>query len=398
MALVSAGTAVPAFAQCAGARRRPSSLALRPPQPALAVASSSRAPLAAATHSLSCQELQRGRSRRVGAAASLPRLGVACHAAAAPPLETALERVTSSFPLWVLAGSALGLAQPRLIAWFAAWTTPALALVMLLMGATIPPAAFRSLLADRRSVGYLLAGVALQYTIMPLTAFAITRLLPLSAATAAGLILVGCCPGGAASNLICFIAGADVALSVALTTISTALAAFATPALTSILAGQLVAVDVASLMTSTVTVVLLPLAAGLALQLAAPRAVRAASPWCPPVAVLVVALICGSIIANSAAAVTSSGPIVLAACFLLHAGGFTLGYVSAALLGFPEKVRRTVSVEVGMQNSALGAVLAMLHFGPAAAVPCALSATVHSVLGSLLAGGWRLRDAQQRCV
>jgi BASS family bile acid:Na+ symporter len=148
-------------------------------------------------------------------------------------------------------------------------------------------------------------------------------------------------------------------------------------------------------MTSTVTVVLLPLAAGLALQLAAPRAVQAASPFCPPLAVLVVALICGSIIANSASAVVSSGPMVLAACILLHAGGFALGYVSAWLLGFPEKVRRTVSVEVGMQNSALGAVLAMLHFGPAAAVPCALSATVHSVLGSMLAGGWRLRDARQ---
>ena len=229
---------------------------------------------------------------------------------------------------------------------------------------------------------------------MPLLAFLLSRCLGLSTPLAVGLILVGCCPGGTASNLVTYIAGAAVALSVVLTAASTALAAVATPALTAALAGTLVPVPASGLMLSTASVVLAPILLGLLLQRAAPAAVSALAPFCPPFAVATVTLICASVLGGSAAALRSAGPTLLLAVVALHAGGFALGYGASAAAGFPERVRRTVSIEVGMQNSALGCVLALAHFGAEAAMPAALSATVHSVLGSMLAGFWRYRDAR----
>lgn len=230
---------------------------------------------------------------------------------------------------------------------------------------------------------------------MPFLAYGITRLLPLPTPMKVGLILVGCCPGGTASNLVTFIAGASVALSVVLTAASTALAAFMTPALTSLLAGQIVPVPAAGLVVSTLQVVLAPVALGMLLKGIAPKAVDAVAPLCAPFAVATVALICASVIGSSAAAVRSAGPLLVLAVILLHGGGFALGYASAAASGFPERSRRTIAIEVGMQNSGLGCVLALAHFAdPLVAVPCAVSATIHSLLGSAIAASWRASDAK----
>ena len=249
--------------------------------------------------------------------------------------------------------------------------------------------------ADARVARKVALGVALQFTIMPLLAFTLSRVLPLPTPLAVGLILVGCCPGGTASNLVTYLAGASVALSVVLTAASTLLASVATPTLCAWLAGTLVPVPAAALMVSTAQVVLAPIALGVALKQLAPAAVATVAPLCPPIAVATVALICASVIGGSAAAVRSAGPLLLAAVGLLHAGGFALGYAGASAAGNSERVRRTVSIEVGMQNSALGCVLALAHFAdPTTAVPAAVSATVHSVLGSALAGVWRARDAR----
>ena len=153
-------------------------------------------------------------------------------------------------------------------------------------------------------------GVALQFSVMPLLAFAISRLLPLPTPLAVGLILVGCCPGGTASNLVTYIAKANVALSVVLTAASTLLASVATPALCAALAGTLVPVPAAKLMASTAQVVLAPVALGLVLKRVAPKAVAAVAPLCPPVAVATVTLICASVIGGSAEAVRSAGPLL----------------------------------------------------------------------------------------
>ena len=264
---------------------------------------------------------------------------------------------------------------------------------MLGMGLTMEANEMMDALQSPRQVAI---GVALQFTVMPLLAFAISRVLPLPTPLAVGLILVGCCPGGTASNLVTYIARANVALSVVLTAASTLLASVATPALCALLAGTLVPVPAGKLMVSTAQVVLAPVALGLVLKRVAPTAVAAVAPLCPPVAVATVTLICASVIGGSAAAVRSAGPLLLLAVFLLHAGGFAMGYAGAAAAGYNEQTRRTVSIEVGMQNSALGCVLALAHFSdPTTAVPAAISATAHSVIGSALAGAWRARDARR---
>jgi BASS family bile acid:Na+ symporter len=271
--------------------------------------------------------------------------------------------------------------------------TAALAVTMLGMGLTMEAADMVEAVQSPRQVA---VGVALQFTVMPLLAFAISRLLPLPTPLAVGLILVGCCPGGTASNLVTYIAKANVALSVVLTAASTLLASVATPALCAALAGTLVPVPAAKLMASTAQVVLAPVALGLVLKRVAPKAVAAVAPLCPPVAVATVTLICASVIGGSAEAVRSAGPLLLLAVVLLHAGGFLFGYLGAAAAGYNEQTRRTVSIEVGMQNSALGCVLALAHFAdPTTAVPAAISATAHSVIGSALAGAWRAQDAKR---
>ena len=189
-----------------------------------------------------------------------------------------------------------------------------------------------------------------------------------------GLSLVACCPGGTASNVVTYLARADMPLSVAMTAASTLGAVVMTPLLSSLLIGQLVPVDALALLVSTVQVVLLPVVLGYFLNRTFPKAVAAVTPLSALSAVVLIAVICGSVVAQNAAAISSAGPQLLVAVAALHAGGFLLGYGASRASGAPETVSRTNSIEVGMQNSALGAMLAMTHFPahPLAAVPCAI--------------------------
>jgi BASS family bile acid:Na+ symporter len=230
---------------------------------------------------------------------------------------------------------------------------------------------------------------------MPSCAWVIAHTLNLPVPYKVGLILVACCPGGTASNVVTYLARANVALSVLMTMCSTAVAIVLTPLLTGWLAGQYVPVNGWQLFVSMIKIVLLPLVLGISLHHLFPKAVRFVLPVGPLVAVVVIALICASIIGSNAAAVRESGLALLGAVFMLHGVAFASGYAFARLFGFENIVCRTVSIEVGMQNSGLATVLARAHFAnPLTAIPCAISAVVHSVIGSLLAAFWRLRPAE----
>lgn len=301
---------------------------------------------------------------------------------------------THLFPLWVLVAGALALVHPPLFAWASGpiivW---GLAVIMLGMGITLSIDDFRSVARMPRAV---LAGVVAQYLIMPLIGWASATAFGLPPPLAAGVILVACCPGGTASNVVTFLARANVALSVLMTMISTFAAVALTPVLTRMLAGTLVPVDAWGLFQSTLQVVLLPVTFGLALHHLAPRAVAFVLPVAPLVSVIAIVLICAGIVAQEAAVLMASGPQLMGAVFSLHAAGFALGYGFAFLLGYGEEVSRTISIEVGMQNSGLGAVLARRHFAdPATALPAAISATFHSVIGSLLAAWWSRHPARR---
>jgi len=281
--------------------------------------------------------------------------------------------------------------QPAYFTWFRGDAiVVGLAVIMLGMGITLSVDDFARVATRPTAVA---AGFLAQFLIMPTAGWLVATACHLETPFAVGIILVACCPGGTASNVVTYIARADVALSVVMTTCTTLGAVILTPLLTKLLAGRLVDVDAWGLFMSTLQVVVLPVAAGVAINRFLPRVVKAVLPVAPLVSVVMIALVCASIIGQNAAAVTASGPRLLAAVVLLHALGFGVGYTFARLFGYDHTVARTISIEVGMQNSGLGVVLAQRHFPaePLTAVPCAISSVTHSVIGSLLAGWWRLR-------
>lgn len=228
-----------------------------------------------------------------------------------------------------------------------------------------------------------------------------------------GLVLVGCSPGGTASNLVSLIAGADVALSVLLTACSTILASFVTPLLTKFIVGSAIAVSGTALCVATAKVVLAPVTLGVLLNEKVPKLCRWVSRFTPFASVILVSLICGGVVANNAAMVTGSASraaglviggfalslpsLILLSVILTHTLGFTAGYlVPKKLFGFTDKTSRTISIETGMQNSALAVVLAKsIGADPLSYLPGALSATAHSCLGSGLAAFWRWLDSRK---
>ncbi len=299
-----------------------------------------------------------------------------------------LAALTNAFPLWVLAATVLALVRPELFTWFSGPLIPlGLGIIMLSMGMTLGFDDFRRISRERRLV---LPGIALQYTLMPALGWGLGVLFDLPAPLAAGLILVSCCPGGTASNVISFLARADVALSVTMTAGSTLLAVVMTPALTAALAGRRVDVPTADLLLDTVQVVIVPVVAGALLKWRFPEASRRILPVAPLVAVIAITLIVGSVLGAGRQQVIDAGLRLLLAVVCLHAGGFALGYLAGRLLLGRELAARTVAIEVGMQNSGLGVVLAQQNFAnPLVALPSALSALFHSLVGSLAAAIWR---------
>ncbi len=318
-----------------------------------------------------------------------------------------LRAITNNFAILTLAGVALAWFFPPAFTWMTDGSirlagqpllSLALGMIMLAMGLTLTFDDYRALVAMPRA---LLAGVALQFTVMPLAGFVVAKGLGLEPGLAVGLILVACCPGGTASNIVTYIARGHVALSVAMTMASTLAAVVLTPLLTGWLAGAYVEIDRLNLLVQMIGVVLLPVVAGTLLNSLFPRAAGAVGAVLPLVAIVLVILIVGGIVGGAKAQIAEHAGVLLLATFLLHALGFALGYLLARVLKLREVEARTISIEVGMQNSGLGSGLAKTpafaaQFANAtqaalAPVPAAISAVWHVVIGSLLAGWWRRR-------
>ena len=306
-----------------------------------------------------------------------------------------IAALTNAFPFWILVASGLALIRPGLFTWFSGPLIPiGLAVIMLSMGMTIGFEDLRRIGRERRSV---LPGVVLQYTLMPALGWSLAEVFDLPPPLAVGLILVSCCPGGTASNVITFLARADVALSVTMTVASTVLAVLMTPSLTAALAGRRVDVPTGDLLLDTVQVVIVPVVAGAILTWRFPVASRRILPVAPLIAVVAITLIVGSIIGGGRQQVLDAGLRLVLAVVCLHAGGFFLGYVAGRLVLRREIASRTVSIEVGMQNSGLGVVLAQQNFAnPLVALPCAISSVFHSLIGSFVAAVWRTSAERHR--
>lgn len=304
-----------------------------------------------------------------------------------------LNVLTNLFPLWVLLCSLVAVTHPPSFLWFrSSYIVPLLSLIMLGMGLTLSPASFS---AVARTPKLVIVGTLAQYSLMPLLARTLAYALRLPPALAAGVILVGVCPGGTASNVVSLLAGADVALSVVLTLMSTLLSVVCIPLFMSLLAGTLVPVRPLSMLLSTAQVVLFPLLLGAFVNRIWPQAVRAVATVLPLVSVISVTLICAGVVAANASALVSVGPMLIFAVAAMHALGGLFGYIVARVAGAPKISARTISIEVMMQNSSLAVSLANAQFAnPLTAVPGAISATMHSLFGSILAGYWRIQDAR----
>ncbi|MCF7818926.1 MAG: bile acid:sodium symporter family protein [Kiritimatiellales bacterium] len=307
-------------------------------------------------------------------------------------MSKALSWFTNLYAVWVIGMSIVAFMVPGSISWFdGPWVRWALSLVMLGMGLTLHVTDFKGVVEKPLVVA---VGVSAQYIIMPLTAWGIAKLLGLRPEFAVGLILVGCCPGGTASNVVAFLARANVALSVVLTMVSTLLAAVMTPLLTELLAGQYIPIDVWGIFKSTIQVVLVPVLLGIYINYKFPRISSKANKIGPAVAVMAIVMIAGSIVARNVDTIRGEWKVLALAGLLLHSVGFLLGYWVIRALRMSRQLARTVSIEVGMQNSGLAMVLAQQHFSAATASPAVFSSVFHTLVGSLCAAYWRLNPVK----
>lgn len=260
---------------------------------------------------------------------------------------------------------------------------------MLGMGMTLSFEDFRECLKMPRWIGL---GLAAQFVIMPFIGWSVATLSGLPDEFKLGIILVSCCPGGTASNVVTFLAKGNLALSVLMTACSTLLAVWLTPLLTKTYASALLEIDATAMMLSMIGIVLLPIFGGLLLNRYLGPALRPVKHISPAISVLVIVLIVSAIVGATKPSIITYWKTLLPAVFAVHAFGFGLGYLWARCFKFPEKESRTLSIEVGMQNSGLGSSLAKTHFTMLSAAPCAISAFFHCIIGSALASYWNRRS------
>lgn len=303
-----------------------------------------------------------------------------------------IQRLTQLFPLWAVLFSLFAGWQPQWLTAGKPAIVPLLMLIMFGMGLSLTWSDFQQALKRPAIIGL---GVLLQYTLMPLLAFVVGRLLALPPELLAGLVLVGACPGGTASNVIAYLARANVALSVAITFASTLIAVIATPLLTWLYLGERIPVPFSGMFMSLIQIVVIPVVAGCLLNTFLQRQLAPARELFPLISVAAIVLVIGIIVALNAERISEAGLLVVAAVMLHNGFGLVSGYGVARLLRLDKVTARTLAIEVGMQNSGLGVALAIKHFTPLAALPGALFSVWHNLSGSLLASYWQRHQGSE---
>ena len=291
------------------------------------------------------------------------------------------------FALWVVLGTLTGALRPEIFAWVGPQIPLLLGVIMFGIGMTLSGTDFKNALTRPRS-REVAAGVLAQFTIMPLVAYGLALALRLPPDLAVGVILVGTCPGGTASNVVTYLARGDLALSVSMTSVATLLAPVLTPMLTLWLAGQWIPVSAGALFLSIVKIVLLPVAAGVLAHRFLSKTVEQVTPMLPLVSVSAIVLIVAFVVSANLEHILATAATLFVAVALHNLIGLGLGYTLARALRLEESKKRAIAIEVGMQNSGLAVSLAAVHFNPAAAIPGALFSVWHNLTGPALATYW----------
>ena len=311
------------------------------------------------------------------------------------PLIRLSQFVGKTFALWVLLFAGLAFVAPdafKIIGPYIPWL---LGIVMLGMGMTLTLTDFSEILKHPKAV---ILGVVAQFIIMPLIAYALSMIFMLPPAIAVGVILVGSCPGGTASNVMTYLAKGNIALSVACTSVSTLLAPLLTPVIFYLLASQWIDISMGAMFVSVIKMVLLPIALGVILRMIFKSSIAKATDVLPLVSVVAIVLIVAAVVSGSKQSIIESGLLIFGVVILHNGLGYLLGFWAAKFFKLDYPDSKAVAIEVGMQNSGLGAALAKTHFAldPVTAVPSAIFSFWHNISGPLLATYWSSRKTVKK--
>jgi BASS family bile acid:Na+ symporter len=302
-----------------------------------------------------------------------------------------MTRFNALFPLWACLLAITAFLFSDAFSRMSELIVPLLALVMFCMGLTLGKEDF---LRIARSPKPVLVGVLLQFLLMPILALTLATMLQLSSQLTAGMVLVGSCAGGTASNVISYLAKGDLALSIGMTITSTLVGVVATPLLCAFYLSETIAVDRLGMLVSIVQMVLLPVTLGTLLNHFLPTAVERAQRYLPSLSIIVILLIIAIVVALNRDSLLAVGGMTIIAVALHNLGGLAGGFFLSRLMGFDIRQSHTIAIEVGMQNSGLGVALALEFFSATAALPGAIFSVWHNISGSLLASVWgRKRDS-----
>lgn len=301
----------------------------------------------------------------------------------------------SLFPVWLLLVSVVAFFFPDYFLWIKGYISIALGIIMFGMGMSLTMDDFAELAKRPRAVWI---GVLCQYTIMPLVAFLLSVVFNLDKNIALGVLLVGCCPGGTASNVIVALSRGNVALSVACTSVSTLLAPLLTPLLFYLFASRWIEVSVIAMFKSVFQIILIPILLGVFLRFLIKDKIKKVTIFMPTLSVLVIVGLVAALVAGSREDLMKSGFLIFLIVILHNGIGLALGYVFSHFLKLPVIDKRAIAVEVGMQNSGLGAALANAQYAafPIVALPSVIFSFWHNISGSLLVVWWNWRDRRRK--
>lgn len=303
-------------------------------------------------------------------------------------LEKLSAFISKYMAIFVIAIAAIALFEPWTFKWAAPKVTILLGVVMFGMGMTLRIRDFKLVFQRPRDV---FIGALAQFTIMPALAWLLAKGFGLPPELAAGVILVGTCPGGTSSNVMTYLARGDVALSVSMTMTTTILAPIVTPLLTWWLAGEWVEISLSAMMLSIVQVVILPIVLGIIINTFFEASVQKVVTLLPLISVTAIVLIVGGVVSVSSQRIMETGLLIMLVVMCHNLLGYGIGFLLAKLLHMNMAKAKAISIEVGMQNSGLATSLAMLHFGATAAIPGAIFSVWHNISGSLAANYLAIR-------
>lgn len=291
------------------------------------------------------------------------------------------------FLLLAVALSVLAFIEPALFIWIKPHIALCLGIIMFGMGLTLEFKDFATAIKNYKAVGL---GVILQYTVMPALAVVLSTFMGLPQEALIGMVVVGACPGGTASNVIAHLAKANVALSVTMTLVSTCLAPILTPVIIYTILNQQIEIPFLPMVKSVFWIVIFPLVDGLVLRRLLRSRLDSVIHVFPTVSIVVIAMLIACIIGLNHDTLATFPLLVFAAVALHNLGGLAAGYGAGKIAGFRHKDCLTLAIEVGMQNSGLGVALATKYFGAASALPGALFSLWHNISGVVLANRSRV--------